>query len=335
MISRTRLLEADSVCVDFTREFSMNGQWYYLHDDKTLGPFSEEEIKDHAFRRMLLPNDWLWEGANERKHAVPASVVLDFSQSVRGSTPLPDWMTEHTPLETRCPTAGPVPSEESPAWLEDLRLWVALDRNSPVLGMPSVAVNSTTPAPKPVAEIPDWLEGWIPSPSISPTVPLPPTEAPITVCETALETPTPIENNSTSGKTETAVLIHSNSEAETLLHTSGFDPETGQVLDEALFKKWKHQQALSTQAGQIAVSNASFLEIFRKARTAIEAWVDDEKNSACIMQAGLEEIKKRPDLQAIFQEYSNYGKDLRTKLLKHLEFLVENRRKYYLAMANR
>ena len=119
---------------------------------------------------------------------------------------------------------------------------------------------------------------------------------------------------------------------EKTLDASGFDLETGRILDQEKFRKWKQQLALSS-AGQPAVSNSSLFEMFRKARTAVEAWVDDEDNRACIMKTELEEIRRKPEIQVILHEYANYGQAMQEKLLRHLEFMVENRRKYYNAIA--
>jgi hypothetical protein len=71
------------------------------------------------------------------------------------------------------------------------------------------------------------------------------------------------------------------------------------------------------------------------ARTAVEAWVDDDANRAGIMQAGLDEIKRRPAFQAILRDYAGYGDPIQEKLLRHLVFMVENRRKYYKAAGAR
>ena len=87
--------------------------------------------------------------------------------------------------------------------------------------------------------------------------------------------------------------------------------------------------------GQSAFSNASVLEVFRKARTAIEGWIDDDVNRACVMEAKMDEIKGKPEIQAVLQKYGVYGQAMQEKLLRHLEFMVENRRKYYLAVAGR
>lgn len=126
-----------------------------------------------------------------------------------------------------------------------------------------------------------------------------------------------------------------NSLADKIFQMSGFDMETGQILDADKFRKWKQQQAQIASANQPAVSNASLIEIFRKARTAIETWIDDDANRLCIMQAEIAEIGRKPEIQNILNEYDGYGKEMRDKLLRHLGFMVQNRRKYYQAVEGR
>jgi hypothetical protein len=97
------------------------------------------------------------------------------------------------------------------------------------------------------------------------------------------------------------------------------------------FQKWKQQQAHSAAAG--SPTNASLMEVFRKARVAVENWVDDERNRPLVLRGALEEIHQDPGLRGILQPFAGYGPLLREKLLMHLAFMVENRRKYYAARA--
>ena len=107
--------------------------------------------------------------------------------------------------------------------------------------------------------------------------------------------------------------------------------ETGQILDPEKFRKWKQEQVQISSTALPAVSNAGLFEVFRKARSAVEAWVDNETNRPAVMNSEIDEIKSRPEIQLVLKEYAGYG--MREKLLRHLEFMVENRRKYYKAIA--
>jgi len=121
---------------------------------------------------------------------------------------------------------------------------------------------------------------------------------------------------------------------DTVLQASGLDLQTGRVVDTEKFHRWKKQHAQSASVGR-PVSNASLFETFRKARTSVEGWVDEESNRLCILESNPEEIKRKPEIQAILNEYAGYGLEMREKLLRHLEFMIENRRKYYKALEER
>ena len=137
----------------------MNGQWYYSHGGITHGPFSNEEIRERAARKMLLENDWLWQGSREPKDAFPAQAALDFSNLPLVVSPIPDWLADVAEVESQDLLASPVASKEAPDWLEDLRLWVGLDFYAAEKKSP----NSAGSAIK-TDGIPDWLDGWIAPP---------------------------------------------------------------------------------------------------------------------------------------------------------------------------
>jgi GYF domain 2 len=368
----------------------MSGQWYYSHDGVTHGPFSEEEIQDRVAQKLLLENDSVWPAGRDKTNAAPATAVFDFSQASTPVSPIPDWLTDVAAAQTAGPLPGPAPSDETPEWLEDMRLWVGLDLYTP-------AENEFTYDSTLTGEIPDWLGSWLtpqtpkvpeqaqpphaaPAPAIPLAVPVspPPAGAPPTVSAPAqpsippsvivaspvsparpvapnVAAPPPIQSSPVFAKAQVPatspapigtppsakVPAQAKTKAapkpasplvEKTLDASGFDLETGRILDPEKFRKWK-QQLSQSSAGQPALSNASLFEVFRKARTAVEAWVDDDVNRACIMKTELEEIRRKPEIQVILHEYANYGKAMQEKLLRHLEFMVDNRRKYYKAIA--
>jgi hypothetical protein len=73
------------------------------------------------------------------------------------------------------------------------------------------------------------------------------------------------------------------------------------------------------------------MEVFRKARTRIEAWLDEESHRVLVLALDLEAIRGHPDIQSILTAYAGYGPTFRDKLLRHLDFMTENRCKYYSA----
>ena len=138
-----------------------------------------------------------------------------------------------------------------------------------------------------------------------------------------------------AAETRPALQGRAKTPAEQMLEVSGFDSETSQIVDEAKFRQWKQKQAQSSAANQPVVSNASLFEVFRRGRTAIEAWVDDEANRLCVLHGEPDEIQRNREVQAILAAYANSGLDIQEKLLLHLKFMVNNRRKYYRALAER
>lgn len=316
-------------------ESSMSQEWYCTRDDVTRGPFSEEEIKDQFNRKLLLESDWLWRDRGGRKDAVLAASFLD-SQSSQARSAIPDWLGDVAMAESTGPQPAPVASDQTPEWLEDLRLWIALD-----LCVPGRQASDPTL----VGTIPDWLRAWLipdkPKARHSPAVPVMPVDAPVSSPHSGTPTMSPerarpaglqVGRSSSPAETIASSSLPTSPLVENVRQESGFDLETGQILDPEKFAKWKQQQAQSSSTGQLAVSNASLFEVFRKARIAIEAWVDNEANRACMMKASPEEIRERSDIQAIFHEYAAYGEDMEKKLARHLEFMVENRRSYYKAV---
>jgi hypothetical protein len=122
--------------------------------------------------------------------------------------------------------------------------------------------------------------------------------------------------------------------AKKALEETGWDLLTGQVLDPEQFQKWKQQRAQPTAGGRAALANASILEVFRKARLAVEQWVDDDQNRRWIMDTAAGDIKANPEVLVLIKAHADAGTEMHDKLLHHLEFMVDNRRQYYLAVGD-
>ena len=73
------------------------------------------------------------------------------------------------------------------------------------------------------------------------------------------------------------------------------------------------------------------MAVFRKARTSIENWIDDETRSALVLGGDMAEIQRDPELAAILQESTKFGPEMLQKLQAHLIFMLDNRRKYHAA----
>jgi hypothetical protein len=272
----------------------MNGQWYYSHDGATHGPFSTAEIKDHALRQLLLESDLLWQGGPVPTDPLPAQAALDFSKLQPPPSTAPDWLADLAAVAADKSATSPVLSEEAPSWLEDMRLWIGLEVMAENKAPPVAAANTLI-----TQGTPDWLAGWI------------------------LDEPAKV---SEPEKTKQTVKIQ-DVLADTTIQETGFDLKTGQIVDAEKFRKWQK----SANAQQPTATNESLFEVFRKARIAIENWIDDDSRRPLILSGDLQAIKKDPTLQALFQKNQGYGAAMEQKLWRHLEFMVENRRKYYAA----
>ena len=203
------------------------------------------------------------------------------------------------------PQAGKGPLD----WLEDLRLWYGLELYAAAKTSPQATWNALATVP-----VPPWLEAWIaPEKRAVVTTTMPSKRKETTL--TPLAQPVPLPNATVD------------SLANKTVEETGFDPQTGKILDAERFRKWQK----AAHSKQTTLSNESLFEVFRKARTAIENWVDDDSRRPLILSGDLEAIKNDPQLLAILRQFQGYGSAMHDKLAQHLEFMVENRRKYYAA----
>jgi hypothetical protein len=275
------------------------------------------------------------------------------------------------PMAENVPTPLPevAATTDSPEWLEDMRLWVGLDlltkprqperESTPVEAVPP----PETPAPVDPSGTPEWLQEWM-----TEGVPEPQRRAP-PPADVPLAEPVPPRRKKRKGKKDIPIakpisrrpgdaipvaepveaadaevvdaeVVEGEVEAaeieaveqadilaEQARQQTGFDLKSGRVVDPVKFQQWRQQKA---EAGQAGMTNASMMGAFREARTALERWVDDDRNRLRVVHASFDEIKRNKDIQQIYVQYAGYG--FRPKLEKHLEMVVENRRKYYKAM---
>jgi hypothetical protein len=317
-------------------------QWYYRHGNKELGPLTTDQMNDLVRQGSLLETDPVWRADQKREEAAPASTIFAFPRR-KASTPLPDWLPDVETASAEPPPnviSEPQPSRENPEWLEDLRLWVGLEIFARSKEIPQTPAEITLSTPGKTAELPDWLESWKPpankplptSPPVRPKAPPvgPPLATPVAPSAIASTTPVALATP-VSPALPPRVVPREFTPAEKMRDESGFDADTGQILDPVKFQRWQRQFRASSPT---AASNASLLEVFRKCRLAIEQWVDEDGNRLHILHADLDEIRRDPQIQNVIQEAGKFGKELQEKLDHHLSFMVENRRKYYKAVAD-
>jgi serine/threonine protein kinase len=112
---------------------------------------------------------------------------------------------------------------------------------------------------------------------------------------------------------------------------TGFDPHTGRIHDAEKFRRWQKEQR-GKQPPPV-FSGGSLQEIFFKARNDLSTWLDLEKNRQLIISGDMEAIRQDPMIQKFMLAHQRYGQELLHKLWHHLEFMLENRRKYFYALA--
>jgi hypothetical protein len=315
----------------------MSENWFYAYEGKTHGPFSSEEIKALVATGLLADQEPVWPEGKEANEAIPASAVSDGAGALPGhgapasvataaGASVPDWVSDVAALESvrateHSVTAQDAHADESLEWLEDLRIWVGLDVHDSKQTLPGTATREQPPGkPIPVAEPPSKRrkkKRRLAADSI-------PIAMPVAAAVPEPEVPT--------GESEPPLRIVDTLAQQTLAET-GFDFKTGRVVNAARFKKWKQQKTRASESNQSDMTNASQLELFRRARTAVEAWVEDEKNRQRILESTLKQIKNSRALQDIYTQYAGLG--FRQKLEKYLEFLVVNRKKIYQALVKR
>ena len=101
---------------------------------------------------MLLATDWVWQdGADARLRAAD---VLPPGPAA----PVPDWLADVAEVEKKELQSGPAAPSEGPEWLEDLRLWIALEQYQPGWEAFNKTADSTVSTQ--AGNIPEWLASW-------------------------------------------------------------------------------------------------------------------------------------------------------------------------------
>jgi serine/threonine protein kinase len=111
---------------------------------------------------------------------------------------------------------------------------------------------------------------------------------------------------------------------------TGFDANTGRIIDPVKFRLWQKEHQ---RQRNLELSTAPTIqEDYYKARAELSAWVDMEKNRPMILTGDMEAIRQDATLQQFMRAHARYGDEMVHKLWHHLEFMVENRRKYHFAL---
>jgi len=146
--------------------------------------------------------------------------------------------------------------------------------------------------------------------------------------------PSPVSNTAAkeSGQAHKDAVTPPESAAPKCTATeTGYDPDTGQILDQEKYDIWQRNRVAKAAIDAPVITTESIREVFLSARNAVATWVDDDSRRTLIMEINLDDLKQHPEVQVLLSSYQNYGYVMREKLLHHLEWIVINRRKYYAA----
>ena len=289
-------------------------QWYYAEKTSTLRSLQFRGNEGPDCERLAYAVDLVWPQGSDRTVARAAHEVPEFSGlfRIKPATPaLPDWLRDVAAVETR----GPVPllgsSHEIPQWLEDLQLWYAAPLRPDAPSRPACAPTPAGPAPETMPEIMVKKTVLLADPALSrQTMPATTGEEP--------KVPSP------------ALAVSPQPSQETPPDT-GFDAETGRILDPEKFQRWLRQKVDSPDS-DAAATNGSLMHrcLSRCSPGDRAAWVDDDSWAGMlILGANIEEIISSAELQILLEQFAEFGPIMKSKLLKHLTFMVENRKRYF------
>lgn len=81
--------------------------------------------------------------------------------------------------------------------------------------------------------------------------------------------------------------------------------------------------------------NLALGELYRRANFALSQWADQDENAELILAGDTEAILRQPEVLEILTPFQDVSFDVLERLMESLDFLVENRSKYYRAMMER
>jgi hypothetical protein len=114
-----------------------------------------------------------------------------------------------------------------------------------------------------------------------------------------------------------------------VIEATGHDPETGQILDEAKYHRWQADQNRQEEARRAAQPTGPVIDPFQRARRELADWVDLDENQPLIKANDVETLRQAPFLQEFMRRQQAFGPEMVKKLCHYLDFMVENRRKFY------
>jgi hypothetical protein len=333
-------------------------RWFYSRDGKTHGPMTIAEAVRRAAAGELRASDKLWPADFDPQMAFPASSTIDFrglGQTAPAAPPpppaakkpppppaagVPDWLSdvaevEKKPSRPRDPAPlPPVPASVGlPDWLSDVEVTDRFIVRGPPPRLTGVMVTPPAPPPPgvvappvPKAPAPPAAIPARPMAPLAPAAPARPTpSAPVVPVAQPRVVPPSAPPPSAVPPTAPPVPTPSAAPADTPAET-GFDPETGQVLDADKYRRWqKRQKEIKTEA---PAAGETVYEVFLRANRTLQDWIDQEMNRP-LLTKGLAAVRADAGIQALIASFGMWGQDFTNKLWQRLEFLVTNRLDFY------
>jgi hypothetical protein len=306
-------------------------RWYYQRNGHTFGPFSVDQVQARATAGDLQPEDLLWPEGADRGEAVPARAAVHFSAPERPAPSLPAWLDDVRQAAQGEVLPTPPRSQGLPDWLQDVE--GAASTPNPARGQPPRDARAGATA------APERVEGLgRPEPQpLREVTSRPPSLVELTASRPAGDPPlaTPVENSEEaaarlllSGPLPTVAPGH------TLAPVPLATPGTGKPgLNPPRPAQPPREEQRRRPEEPTAPSTATLPEIFRRAKREIQDWVDQDQNRAVVIRGDREAMWRDAGLQDVLRRYQRYGPEVADKLLRYLEFLVENRRQYYSAIS--
>jgi hypothetical protein len=311
---------------------------------KGVGPLSVARLLELASSGGVDAGDWVWLENTDVQLTVAQFQKMARDGKLPGSeagarvdTPaspatspgeafLPGWLEDVSQAEASLLSRPrPLPEYPLPDWMQDLRQRkippTSLPKDIPLL-RDSFPPSSGPSAPvPPLAEIPlDWLED-IRQIEESLRRPPPRKDVPAATAEALSPAPPAPLPVSPSPTPPPAVSPEQ----------SGYNPETGQIVDPAAYALWQKAEAQRRQEEREKQPTLPVAEAFLEAQRALQAWVDHDANKPLVIRGDLDTIRQCPALQELLKRYLCYGRVMQEKLNKHLALLVENRQKFFQA----
>jgi hypothetical protein len=277
--------------------------------------------------------------------------AIDFSVStgatIAAPTPdpspkpfLPDWLGDVRKAEQPSGLLSPPAKTRVTDWLQDLRhLEEPQGYKASPEKVPGQATGSQPKSSGPSRPI-EWLEDvrqseQMPGPAAN--VGLPESEAaipgPKVSSEPASPATPPVSAAPFTIQLPAAVVERIPADPQTtgagLVEKPGLANGPGQSLDLGKAENLQPVEQAPKREEAATQGTEPIEAVFHKARTEIAAWVDREENLQLIMDGNMDTERQHPEALKLIDKYRTYGEEMVQKLWQHLEFMVENRRKFY------